>query len=89
MRLPADAVIVKEKLTRYLLLPHARGDKSAFLAQAGYVLENADQLLTDLRNQILPFEAEAGIQVVWAVLSSTRDAVRTEPRGFADSQPFG
>lgn len=58
MRLPADAVIVKEKLTRYLLLPHARGDKSAFLAQAGYVLENADQLLTDLRNQILPFEAE-------------------------------
>jgi hypothetical protein len=58
MKLPADAVIVKEKLTQYLLLPQARGDKSAFLAQAGYVLEKADQLLMDLRAQILPLEAE-------------------------------
>lgn len=58
MKLPADAVIAKEKLTQYLLLPQARGDKSAFLGQAGYVLENADQLLMDLRTQILPLEAE-------------------------------
>jgi hypothetical protein len=59
MKLSADAVIAKEKLTQYLLLPRARGDKSAFLAQAGYVLENADQLLMDLRAQILPLEAES------------------------------
>ena len=34
-------------------------DKSAFLARAGYTLENADQLLRDLRTQILPLEAVA------------------------------
>ena len=59
MSLPADTAIDADKLTRYLLLPQARGDKSAFLAQAGYTLENADQLLRDLRTQILPLEAVA------------------------------
>ncbi len=58
MRLPADAVIAEDKLTHYLLIPHARGDKSAFLAQAGYALENAGQLLRDLRSQILPLDAQ-------------------------------
>jgi len=57
MRLPADTAIDADKLTRYLLLPQARGDKSAFLEQAGYTLENADQLLRDLRAQILPLDA--------------------------------
>jgi hypothetical protein len=33
-------------------------DKSAFLAQAGYTLENADRLMTDIRSQSLPLEAE-------------------------------
>lgn len=58
MKLPPDAVIAEDKLTRYLLLPHARGDKSAFLLAAGYTLERADQLLRDLRTHILPLEAE-------------------------------
>jgi hypothetical protein len=58
VKLPADAVIARDKLTRYLLLPHARGDKSAFLAKAGYSLENADRLLMDLRTQVLPLDAE-------------------------------
>lgn len=58
MKLPPDAVIAEDKLTRYLLLPHARGDKSAFLVAAGYTLERADQLLRDLRTQILPLEVE-------------------------------
>lgn len=57
MKLPADTFIATDKLTRYLLLPQARGDKSAFLAKAGYTLENANQLLLDLRVQILPLEA--------------------------------
>ena len=51
MKLPSDATIAKDKLTRYLLLSQARGDKSAFLARAGYTLENADQLLRDLSNR--------------------------------------
>lgn len=57
MRLPADTTIAEDKLARYLLLPQARGDKSAFLAQAGYVQGNAGQLLQDLRTQILPLDA--------------------------------
>jgi hypothetical protein len=35
MKLPSDAAIALEKLTRYLLVRQARGDKSAFLASAG------------------------------------------------------
>ena len=57
MKLPADTVIARDKLTRYLLVPQARGDKSAFLAGAGYISETADQLLRDLRVQILPLDA--------------------------------
>jgi hypothetical protein len=57
MRLPPDATIAREKLTRYLLVHQARGDKSAFLARAGYKLENADQLIQDLRGQLLPLDA--------------------------------
>ena len=59
MKLPADAIIGREKLTRYLLVRQTRGDKSAFLARAGYTLEIADQLLDDLRTQLLPREATA------------------------------
>ena len=58
MRLPPDATIAEEKLTRYLLLPQARGDKLAFLAQAGYGQGNAGHLLRDLRAQLLPLEAQ-------------------------------
>jgi hypothetical protein len=57
MKLPVDATIAREKLTRYLLVRQARGDKSAFLARAGYRLENANQLLNDLRDQLLPLDA--------------------------------
>ena len=59
MRLPANTIIAEEKLSRYLLLPQARGDKSAFLAQAGYVMGTFDRLLEDLRAQVLPLEAVA------------------------------
>ena len=52
MKLPANTIIVREKVTRYLLVPQARGDKSAFLELAGYTLEDADQLLQDLRRQL-------------------------------------
>jgi len=57
MKLPTDTIIATDKLTRYLLVPQARGDKSAFLAGAGYTINNADQLLRDLREQILPRDA--------------------------------
>ncbi len=53
MKLPANTVIVREKVTRYLLVPQARGDKSGFLERAGYTPEDADQLLLDLRLQLM------------------------------------
>jgi hypothetical protein len=60
MKLPADTNIAREKVTRYLLVPQARGDKSEFLGLAGYTLKNADELLRDLRAQLLPLESSLG-----------------------------
>lgn len=57
MKLPPDAEIPLPKLTQYLLVPRTRGDKSKFLVQAGYTIENAEQLLADLRSQVLPLDA--------------------------------
>jgi hypothetical protein len=59
MKLPADAVIDPRKVIEYLLKDRPEDDKSAFLAQAGYGLENAEQLLADIREQILPLDAES------------------------------
>ena len=57
MKLPSNTIIATDKFTRYLLVPQPRGDKSAFLAGAGYTLGNIDQLLHDLRTQILALDA--------------------------------
>lgn len=57
MKLPSDSVIAPEKLTSYLLVRQARGDKSTFLASAGYTLENSEQLSHDLRTQLLAHDA--------------------------------
>ena len=58
MKLPANSVIAPRKLTQYLLRLRVEDDKSQFLALAGYTLENADRLVSDIREQILPLEAE-------------------------------
>ncbi len=57
MKLPPNSIIAPEKATRYLLVPQARGDKSAFLASAGYSMDDPDRLLADLREQVLPLDA--------------------------------
>jgi len=57
MKLPADAIIALEKMTGYLLADRPRGDKSSFLAEAGYTMANPDQLRRDLREQVLPLNA--------------------------------
>jgi hypothetical protein len=56
--LPQDAIIAEEKLTNYLLVPLPKDDKSKFLAQAGYRLDNWQQLEQDLRVQVLTHPAE-------------------------------
>lgn len=57
MKLSKDSVIAHEKITGYLLLRRPVGDKSEFLKQAGYTLENWRQLEYDIRQQILSKEA--------------------------------
>jgi hypothetical protein len=56
--LSLDAIIAEEKLTKYLLVPLPKDDKSKFLAKAGYTLDNWQQLERDLRAQVLRQPAE-------------------------------
>lgn len=55
--LDPNAIIPEAKLTKYLLIPLAKDDKSKFLAKAGYTLANWQDLVRDLRQQILPLKA--------------------------------
>jgi hypothetical protein len=57
MKLPIDTIIAPAKLTNYLLVFRPADNKSKFLAQAGYSLENWQQLEADLRSQILLLDA--------------------------------
>lgn len=58
MKLPPDAVIAESKITNYLLRPLDEDDKSQFLALAGYAAGNPDLLVRDIREQLVPFDAE-------------------------------
>ncbi|MBN1992723.1 MAG: hypothetical protein JW953_08445 [Anaerolineae bacterium] len=57
MKLSDNTLIAPEKLTQYLLMPRKRNDKSKWLSQAGYTVENWKVLENDLRQQLLSFEA--------------------------------
>jgi len=57
MKLPADAIIELGKVVGYLLAEQPRGDKSRFLAEAGYTMANPEQLRRDLQEQLLPLDA--------------------------------
>lgn len=69
-------------MTRYLLVRQARGDKSAFLARAGYTFETADQLLHDLRTQLLPLDATQLHSTGFGVFYEIHGAL-TGPNGIA------
>ncbi|NER52213.1 MAG: hypothetical protein F6J92_37345 [Symploca sp. SIO1A3] len=49
MKIPRDATIPDTKLTRYLLIPREQDDKSKFLAQAGFTLDNPELLRAAIR----------------------------------------
>ena len=53
-----SAIIPDAKITKYLLVPLPKDDKSKFLAQAGYTLNNWRRLKEDIRVQILPQPAK-------------------------------
>lgn len=57
MKIPHDAVIAREKLTQYLLVPRQRNDKSGFLSQAGFTQANPDLLEQAIRRLIREQEA--------------------------------
>jgi hypothetical protein len=59
MKIPPDAVIAPEKLTQYLLVPKEVDDKSKFLAQAGFTLEEPELLEAAIRQLIEQEEAES------------------------------
>ncbi|MEL7071100.1 MAG: DUF6883 domain-containing protein [Cyanobacteria bacterium J06581_3] len=57
IKILSDAIIPVAKLTRYLLIKRTRNDKSKFLAQAGFTLNNYADLENALRKLILDAEA--------------------------------
>jgi hypothetical protein len=57
VKIPGDAVIPKEKLTCYLLVPRIKDDKSKFLAQAGFTQDNPNDLLNAIQKLILTTDA--------------------------------
>jgi len=80
VKLPSDTVIAPEKLTRYLLVKRTFDDKSQFLRQAGYTLDNWEQLEQDLRLQVLPHDATLIEQTVYGNIFEIRSAL-TGPNG--------
>ena len=57
MKLPAEAIISEKKVKEYLLRYRKRGDKSKWLAKAGYDFNNWKMLKQDIRVQLLTREA--------------------------------
>src|SRR5712692_1200533 len=82
MKLPGNTIIARRKLDEYLLKPRVEDDKSGFLALAGYTLENAEGLLSDLREQLLPLDAELFDQTEYGPKYRIRGTL-TGPNGRA------
>ncbi len=57
MRIPSDAIITPDKLTKYLLVYQEDSDKSLFLARAGFTSENPDALENAIRKIIAENDA--------------------------------
>ena len=82
MKLPIDALIATEKLTKYLLVKRPVGDKSEFLRRAGYTLDNWQQLEQDIREQVLSQEAVPIEQTRYGEYFEIRASL-TGPNGVA------
>lgn len=78
MKIPSGLLIEDRKLTNYLLIYQPKDDKSEFLAQAGYTLENW-QLL---RRDILKAVEEADVAQVILTAWGTRFKVKSGWNGL-------
>lgn len=73
MRIPVDAIIPDDKITRYLLVQKARNDKSKFLAKAGFTMENPESLKDAIQSPTKIHEAiKDGDNELWNLLSINR-----------------
>jgi hypothetical protein len=57
MRIPAHAIVPREKLTNYLLVSRPWDDKSKFLSRAGFTLNNPESLEAAIRELAANFDA--------------------------------
>ena len=57
MKIPPDALIAPEKLTKYLLVPLSQSDKSRYLARAGFSLSEPHILEKAIRDLIASIDA--------------------------------
>ena len=57
MKIPQNAHVPKDKLNKYLLVPKKENDKSKFLSQAGFSLQNPEELEKALRKHIEEHDA--------------------------------
>jgi hypothetical protein len=80
MKLPANTIIARRKVSEYLLRHRVEDDKSGFLALAGYTLDDADQVLSDLRTELLPLDAELFEQTEYGAKYRIRGTL-TGPNG--------
>lgn len=70
MYLDSNAIIPQAKLTRYLLVKFPKNDKSGYLAQAGYTIDNWRQLEQKLRQQLtLPaiFDQQTNFGIIYKI----------------------
>lgn len=63
--MPSKLVIQNEKLTRYLLMYQHKDDKSKFLADYGYTLENWEILKQDILEVVTNTEIDEVSQTAW------------------------
>ncbi len=57
MKLQGTVIIPDDKLTQYLLVPRQENDKSKFLAQAGFTVNNPEQLKQAILNLVQSHDA--------------------------------
>jgi len=57
VKITSHVVINPAKLTHYLLIHRGKNDKSGFLNQLGYTLENWQELESDIRSLVFDNEA--------------------------------
>jgi hypothetical protein len=81
MKLPANTLIAPEKLTQYLLVLRRRNDKSRWITQAGYNLENWQLLEKDLRTQLLSLDATPIENTIYGQMYEIRGNL-TGPNGI-------